>query len=410
MKKLLQHLWPKIKLAKEPSTNSTWLELFFDLMYVIIFSSLLNYSVSSNNLWTLFEVITIIIFSLQIWVSVSMYSALVDIMNLKIRLSIFVQIFLLILLNYTITQYSSNSSLFFIIWIINMIYRLLWLIPLKNKQSSFQQLIPYTLVMISIVSLVVIIITCFHVKNNIAHYVYFALAIFIWINSFIKKIGAKNNNTLKLLEYMRERWGLIVLIVFAELLISSINHFNNGVLNIENIITLFFNIFYILNLWTLYFDQISHIGIKKNNIQLWSAMHVLLICNLMIVGISTRIWIDKQLHTSNLTWLWIFLNVSIFYLSAAIRYISAFEQDKITKLFWNTNQTKHIQLNIILGSLYLFIGPFCSHFWPKMFEVGSDISLLFLISNVYIAKQYSLFLQLIKNKKHTLKNWNNEKI
>lgn len=405
MNYFMQYLWPKVKLSKHPSTNSTWLELFFDLMYVIIFSSLLNYTLNSKTLWSVFEIFTIIVFSIQIWISVSMYLAVVNIHNLKIRVSIFIQIFLLILLNYGINTYATNPTLFFIIWIINMLFRLIWLLPLKTKQASFQQLIPYTLVMISIVCVFVISLNLLHFNMKVTRIVYFSLAIIIWLMSFIKKIDAKSDVTIKLLEYMRERWGLIVLIVLAELLISSINHFNKEVFNVNSIVELLLNFFYIINLWTMYYDQISHIGIKRNNIQLWSAMHTLLIFNLTILGIATRIWVDKEIHTLNLSWFWIGANVSLLLLIAFIRNISEFECDSKAKEYWNKQKPKQIKLTLILALVFLITAPLLAHYASWEFNFGLDISLVLLTSNLHTASKLAAFLHLNKISKKTQKNW-----
>lgn len=389
MNLIYKHLWKKIKVIKEPNSNSSWLELFFDLIFVILFNNLINMGVNNFSLYTALSILSMCIFTLQIWLMVSMYLAIVDVYTWKIRISMFIQIILLIILNYALVNYLKNPTLFYIIWIFNMFNRILWLIPIRKQKASFMELISYILIQIALVTVVIIITNIWSFNSNIKQLIYAGVGIFIWILSFIKQIGSQNKTKLKLLEYMKERWGLITLIILAELLISSISGFNNTKSDFINILALIANLFYVFNVWTIYYDQISHIGIKKNCIQIWSSLHILLIFTLTIIGILTRMWIVNENRDLSLTWCWTIFNSLLFYLFAIIRYFSDFESDVVIKKYWNYQKLKQMRVNILLGTLNLVISPLIFIYLPVVFQFGLNTSILLLISNYFATKKYA---------------------
>ena len=285
LKKNISIWWgpPKDFNPKQDKRRVSWLELFYDLVYVIAIARITHHL--SHNMS--FEGFTenICLFSLIFWgwLNGSLHHDLHGNQGLRTRLMMLWQMMIIAALSIAINKTQENYTLVTIIFMIMQLYITYqwWSVGLYDK-SHRKYSWPYT-------TLFLIAFCLMGISLSVSHYwlrLLFPLVLICnYIPPFIAhKLLLRSSQRLDLSSSMFERLGLFTIIIFGELVLGVVN----GIGEIETLtftswINFAIGISAVFSLWWIFFTFVSSREVKKGLARA-SLLEILYIPTLIALG------------------------------------------------------------------------------------------------------------------------------
>ncbi|MGL5977505.1 MAG: low temperature requirement protein A [Erysipelotrichaceae bacterium] len=325
-----KHIWfaRGKQLPSYGTRQSSWSELFFDLMFVAGMS-ILNVQTFSAGLELSLLSFSYYIFSFMslwlIWMSITFYSNQFEVNSIRHRILLFTNITSVALLSIGVEGYLSTyinlqGSFYLLMFIISrVILKLSWYS--MDRSSTMPNILSMTKRLQHIYSITIainflLLLYLINVDGLVL------LGVSIWGGTLIFEFIALNtlfaHSQQKMTTFhhghLRERFGLFTMLLLGEIIISALNGFrNNLTLTFENILLLLVIFLFIFLFWWIYYDQIMTFPFRERgkSRMIWTSFHFFfaLLCLLLSVSIphlSSNLQLDFFLYHSFISILVIF--------------------------------------------------------------------------------------------------------
>lgn len=291
-KNLRSQAWwgaPKTFSTEKIERRISWLELFYDLVYVIAISTITHYMSQQYSLSALLDYLYLFVIIYWGWLNGSLYHDLHGSEGLRTKLMTLWQMMIVAAL--VITLHSNSEKLLFnstIVLLIMQIYitYLWWSVGIYDRAHRKLNK-PYTI--IYLVSFVIILATLF-VEVRYVRLLFFATLILNCSPPFITYLILKRRNSaLSLSESMTERLSQFTIIVFGEVVLGVINGIIEAQsLSLQTWIQFIFAISIVFSLWWLFFTIVSDRQCKPGllNSSIFELLFIPVLIGLGILGAS----------------------------------------------------------------------------------------------------------------------------
>ena len=286
-------LWrPPILHSKHAETfgserKVTWLELFYDLVYVATLIQLGN-SLSEDISWPgLLRFAALFIPIWWSWTGITFYFNRFVVDDIWHRLLIFSQMFFVVILGISVEgAFTTLTTQFVLSYVgIRVVLILLYLRASRHEPDA-RPLIYRFMAGFSLAALVWFISIFFPTPFN---YVLWVLAMVIDFATPTNPNSAKFYNLLPPHhEHMQERYGLLVIIVLGESFVKTLSSGSGLAVTMP---ILFFSIFGLIltySLWWHYFQDIIDAEIRPSRIFAWIYIHLPLTLSLVAFGVASK--------------------------------------------------------------------------------------------------------------------------
>lgn len=272
--------------------RATWLELFFDLVFVVAVSTLSH--LLSNNL-TIRELVYFTFLFIPvwwIWMGFSYYSDQFEKDSFVQRLAIFVSMFGVIILANTIPGAMDAQIRNFVITyvllriLLIVLYVITWYQYPKARSLTMRYIVGFV-----VGALIWLISIFFSIKH---HLVLWGLALFIEMATpVLAYLTAKNIP--KQRSHMDERFGLFTLIVLGDTIVSVAIGIENVHWNFAGVIDCIAGFFCAISMWKLYFDyaddKVIHRALRGGKLLLFRSFiygysHFLIFFSIVVFGVG----------------------------------------------------------------------------------------------------------------------------
>ncbi|MEP7269215.1 MAG: low temperature requirement protein A [Saprospiraceae bacterium] len=276
---------PRKFTTEKEERKISWLELFYDLVYVIAISTVTHYVAEDFKTDTVLDYFYLFSIIFWGWLNGSLYHDLHGTEGLRTKLMTLWQMAIVAAL--VITLHSDEKDLLFnatIVLLIMQVYitYIWWSVGFYDKAHRRLNL-PYTF--LYLISFGLIFSTLF-LEQPYMRIIYYISLVLNYIPPFISNVLLKNKSMeLNLSSSMMERLGLFTIIIFGEVVLGLINGiigFHH--LSLEIWIEFILAICIVFMLWWLFFTMISDKECK-NGFVISSLFEILFIPTLMGLGL-----------------------------------------------------------------------------------------------------------------------------
>lgn len=316
----------------EQERHATWLELFFDLVFVVIISQLSHFLLHEVSLLRFLEFLFLFIPVWWSWIGTTFYSTRFYSDDLGHRLLLLLQMGGAGAMAVNISGAFNNTfsgfaiSYAFMRFILIVEYIRVFKTAIKSSKSA-NPLVKRYIIGFSIAA-IIWFISAFVTVSEIRT----GLWIIALIIDFATPItaGKLHSQFAPHLYHLPERMGLFTLIVLGESIVSIVIGMTDQVWNIYSVIVSSLGLCISFSLWWLYFDGSGRFPIQilkeKGNIaiySIWLYTHFPLVVAITAVGVGIRRLIsNEQYSTLTNPDLWLLCgSVSIFLVSQCVLYL-----------------------------------------------------------------------------------------
>lgn len=274
----------------------SWLELFYDLVYVIVISRITHYLAQNPGLEGLMDYGLLFIMIFWGWLNGSLYYDLHGTLGIRTRLMMLWQMMavaaLAVALNSSATLFGTKiiSALIFLQLYITYLW---WSVGIYDKNHRKLN-VPYT---VSYLAALALIVSTQFIPPHYIKVVFGVSLLFNFLPSFLSPLWAgKKNSNLTLSSGMVERLGLLIIIVFGEAILGVING-TGAVSGMDIYLWLCFGlgILVVFSLWWIFFALIADREVKRGLIkgQTITVLYIPALASLGIAGATFSGLIDS---------------------------------------------------------------------------------------------------------------------
>src|SRR5918992_1012359 len=326
------------KNKNEEERHATWLELFYDLVFVVTVSQLAHYLLHDISLSNFFRFLFLFIPVWWSWIGTTFYATRFYSDDGGHRLLLLLQMGGAIAMAVNISSAFNNSlsgfaiSYAFMRLILVIEYVRVFRAIKSSESESANPLVKRYIIGFSI-AVIIWLISAFVPFTDIR----FALWVVGLIVDFATPIS-----TIKLpkfaphISHLPVRMGLFTIIVLGESIISIVTGLTEQVLNVYSVIVASLGLCVSFSLWWLYFDSTGRLPIqilrekgRTTLFSIWLFTHFPLVVAITAVGVGIRRLVSSEQHsvlsTSDL-WL-ICGSVSISFISQSILHLVSIDRD-----------------------------------------------------------------------------------
>jgi len=379
----------------EKERHATWLELFFDLVFVVIISQLSNFLLQEISLLRFFEFLFLFIPVWWSWIGTTFYSTRFYSDDLGHRLLLLLQmggagamaINISGAFNNTFSGFAISYAFMRLILVIEYVrvFR-----AIKSSESA-NPLVKRYIIGFSIAA-VIWFISAFVPGIEIR----FALWVIGLIIDFATPItaGKLHSQYAPNVYHLPERMGLFTLIVLGESIVSIVIGMTNQVWNIYSVVVSSLGLCISFSLWWLYFDGSGRFPIQilreKGNIALysvWLYTHFPLVVAITAVGVGIKHLIsNKQYSALTNQDLWLLCgSVSIFLVSQCILYLISVNNSNKNKILLR----KKFIISRIVSVMLIMSIPFLFYNYSIPIVIASLLTGICSFHIVYDIKHHS---------------------
>lgn len=285
---------PKKYANQEAERKVSFLELFYDLVYVVMIaqvSHLLAVGVTATSFW---EFMFLFVSLFYAWLNGALYHDLHGNDDIKTRIITFVQMFLVVgMAVFVHNAFSSGSvgfSIFFGLYLLTI--TILWYRSGHHDHDHRVLSVPYSIAYLS-ASLLFLVAPLFAMHWRIWLW---SLALFITVLSPVlmllfarhnPKAREQQERATMLSPSIVERFGLMTIIVLGEVIVGVVNGvISHHHLDISIAFTAFLSMSIAVALWWIYFDFISERKLKQKWGAIWALLHIPLALSITAIGAS----------------------------------------------------------------------------------------------------------------------------
>lgn len=372
----------------------SWLELFYDLVYVIVISQATHHLAAHNGLGGMIDFFLLFVMIFWGWVNGSMYYDLHGITGIRTRFMTLWQMMSVAVLAVTLNSshtFINPGNVTALVLLELYITYVWWSVGLYDKSHRKLNL-PYTVCYL--IAAFFIIAT---LKVGISYQRIF-LAIAIVLN-FLPPILStlilkRQQSNLGLSSSMVERLGLLTIILFGECIlgiISGMGTLHN--LNIHAWVYFVLGILIVFALWWLFFALIADREVKKDafNWQALTLLYIPALASLSMIGAAFSdipVMFDKNSFSENENGIRNLLGIgfSVFLISiSVIAYLLLYPKEYLPK-------KRKLQLTIILSASILLLITFIFQQIEWVFYLS--VVLLILMSLVILVTRIWFLIEL----------------
>lgn len=274
---------PKFFSPEISDRKISWLELFYDLVYVLAIAKIthhLSEDFSLEGLQNYFYLFSIIFWG---WLNGSLYHDLHGSNGLRTYLMTLWQMIIVAALVVTLSSPHSQTGVSVVILIMQVFITYLWWSVGIYDKSHRRLNLPYT---ISFIISFIFLFSALFIPTYFTFYFHIIAIFFNYLPPFLlTKELKRSNNDFSFSKSMTERLGLFTIIIFGEVVIGVVNGISEvNHLNFSTWINFGFGILIVFALWWLFFSMVADKEIKHGFF--WSNLMALVyIPTLMALGI-----------------------------------------------------------------------------------------------------------------------------
>ena len=353
----------------EKERHATWLELFFDLVFVVIISQLSHFLLHEISLLRFLEFLFLFIPVWWSWIGVTFYSTRFYSDDLGHRLLLLLQMGGAGAMAVNISGAFNNTfsgfaiSYAFMRFILIVEYIRVFKSSIIKTSISPKPLLKRYIIGFSIAA-VIWFISAFVTTSEIRT----GLWIIGLIIDFATPItaGKLHSQYAPNISHLPERMGLFTLIVLGESIVSIVIGMTDQQWNLYSVIVSSLGLCISFSLWWLYFDSSGRLPIQilieKSNVAIyfiWLYIHFPLVVAITAVGVGIRHLISNEQYsplTASDLWL-ICISVSIFLISQCILHLISVNNSNNKDEFLNRKKFAMFRIGsvvVILSIPFLF--------------------------------------------------------
>ncbi len=281
----------------------SWLELFYDLVYVIAISRITHLLCLHFDLPSFIGYFCLFALIFWGWLNGSLYHDLHGSQGLRTRLMTLWQMAIIsafsVMIGHEHDVYSNGVTIVFIVMQIFITY-LWWSVGIYDKEHRKYNL-PYTIMFL--LSLVLLGISLF-VSPDYRPVILFSVILLNYIPPFIAaKILKRNSLDLPLSPSMTERLGLFTIIVFGEVVLGVVNGFSEiAGMGISVVAGFILSLSIVFTLWWIFFTLISNRNAVGGfvNATLLEILFIPALISLGIIAVSFSLMFKQQVELAAL--------------------------------------------------------------------------------------------------------------
>lgn len=318
----------------------TFLELFYDLVYVVLIAAVAHH-LAHNLSWSgLFEFIFMFFFIMWTWINGMFYHSLHGNNDVSMRIFTFSQMLLVGGMTFFVGDIFIDSAAGFAITfgLFELLFAVLWFRTGYHDPEHRPASTPYAIIY-GITALAALYSAT--LTNTQTLYV---LGIILFVNISMPFVSGLRANTRDIAERSNqqtmdsvERFGLITIIALGEVIVSSINGFGElDVFTLRNATIAVLGVLIAIGLWWVYFDSISRRlpvkGLWPNT--LYTFLHIPVVMSIAGVGAVLREMITHNNSQIDDTTRWIFvllLGIGLFTIASIVTMVR--QESKVIKSY-----------------------------------------------------------------------------
>jgi low temperature requirement protein LtrA len=285
----------------------TFLELFYDLVYVALIAQF-THQLSSNFTWLgVAEFAFLFIIVWWAWYNGTLYHDLHGNNDIRTRVFTFLQMFTVIAMTIFAHDAIGHSSVGFALSYaaFQLLLTILWWRTGVHDDDHRPLSVPYSLLF---VFNTLLFVASVFVPEPLRYYLWGFATIIAILMPLLTFFVGKNNPTIQnqislLIDVnpsLVERFGLFTIIVLGEVIVGILSGvLSHHHLTVELGTLTFFSVLIAIGLWWLYFDYISHKIPKRNVFQftVWYYLHLPVVMAIVIIGAALSNIIETFGHT-----------------------------------------------------------------------------------------------------------------
>lgn len=363
--KYFRYWWQKPKrfAVQEEDRKVSFLELFYDLIYVAIIAQLshkLAVDISWPSFWEFSFLFLVVWWG---WYNGAIYHDLHGNNDIKTRIITFVQMFAVTGMAVFIHNAFSEGAIGFIVAysIFLLINAILWYRTGYHDQDHKPLSNPYALSYL--ISILLMIISIF-INSPIRLYLWYVSFFIIVIQPLLiysiarikPKMQVQIDKSIGLSPSIIERFGLITIIVLGEVIVGVVNGLiSNHQLNLTTGLVAFLSMSLGVGIWWVYFDYISNQKPKDNHIveHFWGYLHMPLTLGITTIGAATINITAASNQVEQPVKLLLTGGFTIVYLSISVMFFTLRTQDN-TRIINRVGQVMTAFVGIISMILYFY--------------------------------------------------------
>lgn len=363
-KNIKQIWWQKPKIRTDENNDrerkASWLELFYDLMFVAILAQLSHHLYTHNSLAGIGVFIFLFIPSWWIWNSITYYNERYEMNDIRHRIFTFLNMLPLAGIAFSISGAIGDKAIIFAIsYVISRILLIyLWLTAGETKlEKKLSQIFSIGFA----ISIVLWIISIFLPAPYIFIFWGTGLLIDMLTPLMTLKIQAKLPKIS--ISHIPERFGLLVILTIGETVIGSVNGLAaNDMFSLSTVVSCALGLCISFLIWWLYIDHVLYRIFKRNvwHILGWSYLHLpLTICITAVGACILAIVSSSQYESVSFILRWLLCGaVALTLLITALLGLLSENKDhhhRVIEFHKKTNQTLFL-VKIISSFLALNVG------------------------------------------------------
>ena len=292
--KLGLHIWwqcPKLRTdeQEDKERKATWMELFYDLVYVAVISQLSHKLSADVSIKGVFEYAFLFMPVWLMWRSSTFYNERFEVYDVRHRIFTFLKMIPIAGLAYSIHDaFGKTSNAFIISYIVaRLIITYMWLSAGRKDEISVRRMAK-RFALGSGISVIFWIASLFVYEEP--RFILLGIGMLVELITPIFTLNVQRKIAKISYSHMSERFGLFVIICITETIIAVVN----GVAKVEHL-TLYTGLEGVLGLilafgiWWVYFDHVTYRPFRYGTwlVFSWSNLHILLIMGITAVGAGT---------------------------------------------------------------------------------------------------------------------------
>jgi low temperature requirement protein LtrA len=287
--KHVKHIWwqkPKIRTDEniDKERKASWLELFYDLMFVAILAQLSHYLFKHLSFEGFGVYVFLFIPAWWIWNSITFYNERYEMNDIRHRIFTFLNMLPLAGIAFSVSGATGDkANIFAISYIISRILLIyLWL---TAGESKLEKKLSYIFTVGFSISVILWIISIFVP----APYKFILWGTGLLIDMITPMVTLKTQAKLPKIStsHIPERFGLLVILTIGETVIGSVNGLaTNSEFTLPTAVSCVFGLSISFLIWWLYVDHVLYRIFKRNvwHILSWSYLHLPLTMAITAIG------------------------------------------------------------------------------------------------------------------------------
>ncbi|MGL6057952.1 MAG: low temperature requirement protein A [Culicoidibacterales bacterium] len=396
--------------------QASWIELFFDLMFVAAISVLNHQAFAHNNVLSLMQLLSYLAGFLSVWLlwmSMTFFSNWFETNSVRHRFIVFANIVPLGLLSFGITTelqgtIDQQGIVYIASFMLSRISLLLtWrsanqpglLKPVRQALQAIQWVYGFSIMCAIIVTLMLIV-------WQLPMYYGLIFWTVCVIGEFIALpiIFAHSQKDVTSLHrgHLTERFGLFTMLLLGEMIIMELTGFRQQPLSLLSIVEMVLGLSVIFGYWWVYYDQVLSTAFRETGRSriIWTTFHFVFALTTVMISANFE-FITEDLGLAFVTQQWLVIGLLIFFITITVLHYTLDHEHFYAQLSQTNNQEKlaniHHYLNLIVIVRVISIGFLVSLLFIPIRSSLLMLSLLALMLGMNAFAGLTVWLQATKH-------------